>query len=261
MTNPTAQLETATRQYASDGYVVFRSVLDTDLVREAQDHVTWLEQRHPDVRPEHLGHAYMRNDPFWFRLVSDDRLLDIAELFVGPDVALFATHYICKPPFSGLPVLWHQDGVQWPLDPVEVVTIWLAVDRSTTENGCLRVVPGSHRQDFFSLRGNDGEDNVLDGRSDVDVDESTAVDLELEPGDVEVHHPNILHSSRANTSPHRRAGLTIRYIPTTTRITTQEQPFSSAFLLRGKPGVNTYQPRPRFLPGENFAFRGAETFV
>jgi hypothetical protein len=260
MTKSTTRLP-ATDQYATDGYVVFRGVLDANLVREAQDHVAWLEQRHPDVRPEHLGHQYMPDDPFWYRLVSDDRLLDIAALFLGPDLALFATHYISKPPFSGLPVLWHQDGVQWPLDPVEVVTLWLAVDRSTVENGCLRVIPGSHRDAFYALRGNDGAANVLDGQSDVSVDESLAVDLELEPGDVEVHHPNILHSSKANTSPNRRTGLTIRYIPTTTRITTEEQPFSSAFLLRGQPGVNSYQTRPRFRPDVNFPFRGAEQFT
>jgi hypothetical protein len=43
------------------------------------------------------------------RLVSDDRLLNLAEIFVGKDIALFASHYVSKPPFSGLPVLWHQD--------------------------------------------------------------------------------------------------------------------------------------------------------
>src|SRR5690606_40334400 len=56
-------------------------------------------------------------DPFWVRLISDDRLVDIASLFVGPDVALFASHYISKPPFTGQPVLWHQDSAFWPLEP------------------------------------------------------------------------------------------------------------------------------------------------
>jgi phytanoyl-CoA hydroxylase len=245
-------------KYENDGYLIFRDVLDPDLVEEAQDHVSWLETKHPDVRPEHLGHEYVRNDPFWVRLISDERLVDIGELFVGPDVALFASHYICKPPFTGMPVHWHQDGAAWPLEPMAVITLWLAVDDSTTENGCLRVVPGSHRDDFYALRDVEGGDSVLDARSDVEVDESTAVDLVLDAGDVEVHHPNILHASNANTSPHRRAGLTIRYIPTSTRITTPEQPSSAAFLLRGEPGVNTYQPRPRYVAGEHFPFRGAE---
>ena len=97
------------------------------------------------VRPEALGHTLMTNDPFWVRLVADDALLDIAEQFVGPDIALFASAYICKPPRDGQPVLWHQDGSYWPLDPMNVVTLWLAIDDSTQENACMRVIPGSHK--------------------------------------------------------------------------------------------------------------------
>ncbi len=248
---------TIAQRYDEDGFVVFRGVLDADLVAEAGQHVEWLHQRYPDRRGEELSHELVARDPFWVRLVSDDRLLDVAQQFVGPDIALFASHYISKPAFSGQPVLWHQDAAFWPLEPMHVVTLWLSVDRSTTANGCLRVVPGSHRGAVAAVRDRSDIDNVLGAEIAVDVDESAAVDLELEPGDVEVHHPNIVHGSNANTSPHRRCGLTIRYIPTSTRITGDEQPFASALLLRGEPGVNTYQPRPTYRPGADFPFRGA----
>src|SRR5262245_59472312 len=262
MTVSTQERLSAQEKYRRDGYVIFRSAIDPGLVAEANDHVAWLERRHPDVRPEHLGHLYVKDDPFWVRLVGDDRLLDIAELFIGPDIGLFASHYISKPPFSGQPVLWHQDGSLWPLDPVEVVTLWLAVDHSTPENGCVRLVPGSHQRGFSEVLLNDGMDNVLGLEIPIeDVDESGAVDMVLAPGDVEVHHPNIVHGSNANTSPQRRCGLTIRYIPTSTRITGDEQPFPSAFLLRGEPGVNVYQRRPRYVEGEHFAFRGCEDWA
>ena len=85
----------------------------------------------------------MTNDPFWVRLISDDRLLDIAQEYVGPNIALFASHYISKPPADGHPVLWHQDGSYWPLEPMEVVTLWLAVDDSLPENGCMQAIPTS----------------------------------------------------------------------------------------------------------------------
>jgi phytanoyl-CoA hydroxylase len=117
-------LSTLRQKYDVDGYCVARNVLDSGLVDEARQHVQWLAERHPDVRPELLGHTLMTNDPFWVRLISDDRLLDIAEQFIGPNIALFASHYIAKPPFDGQPVLWHQDGSYWPLDPMEVVTLW-----------------------------------------------------------------------------------------------------------------------------------------
>jgi ectoine hydroxylase-related dioxygenase (phytanoyl-CoA dioxygenase family) len=256
MTTTTSQdRATALEQYRKDGYTIFRDVIDADLIAEASDHVAWLQGQHPDVRPEHLGHTFLRDDPFWIRLISDDRLVDIAELFIGPHIALFASHYISKPPFSGQAVLWHQDGAFWPLEPMEVVTLWLAVDHSTPDNGCVRLIPGSHTMDTAAMRSNTEIDNVLGQEIAVEVDESHAVDIILRPGDVEVHHPNIVHGSNANTSPHRRCGLTIRYIPTSTHILGDEQPFPSAFWLRGDEGVNSYQQVPTYTPGCHFPFR------
>ncbi len=261
MSTSTVDRDAALEKFDHDGYVIFRDVVDPALIAEASDHVAWLAERHPDLRGENLGHQLLAGDAFWVRLISDDRLLDIAQSFIGPDIALFASHYISKPPFSGQQVLWHQDGAYWPLEPMKVVTLWLAVDESTPENGCVRVIPGSHKDDIHALRDRDDVDNVLGSESAIDIDESKSVDLVLAPGDVEVHHPNIIHGSTANTSPKRRCGLTIRYIPTTTRITSDEQPFPSAMLLRGDPGVNVYQPRPVFTPGSSFPFAGSDDWA
>ena len=259
---------TAAEKYERDGYVLFQDVLDADLVTEASDHVAWLQKRHPDLRPENLGHWLITDDPFWVRLVSDDRLLDIARMFVGPNIALFASHYISKPPGDGQPVLWHQDGSYWPLDPMEVVTLWLAVDESTPDNGCMRVIPGTHRMDLKGVRPNKEVANVLSSEMPAEfVDESRAVDCVLRAGGVSVHHPNIAHGSNANTSTRRRCGLTIRYIPTSTRILMKDAApgsrFPSAFLLRGQavPGVNDYNPWPRYVPGRHMPFRGCDQWV
>ncbi|MEQ7127051.1 phytanoyl-CoA dioxygenase family protein [Actinopolymorpha sp. B11F2] len=246
------------QRYDETGYAIFRKVIDADLINEVHAHVDWLQARNPELRPENLGHVLMRDDPFWVRLIADDRLLDIAQMFIGPDIALFASHYICKPAYSGQPVLWHQDGAFWPLEPMQVVTLWLAADPSTPENGCVRLVPGTHKLDVAGMRDNTEVESVLGKEIAVDIDEDAAVDVILEPGDVEVHHPHIVHGSNANTSPHRRCGLTIRYIPTTTRIVTDDPPWASAFHLRGEPGVNPYQPRPRYVAGKHLPFAGCE---
>lgn len=245
------------KEYNQAGYVIVQNVIDHDLVHEAQAHIQWLLERNPGTRPEHLHHTLMKNDPFWVRLVADDRLLDIAEQFIGPNIALFASHYIAKQPYDGQAVLWHQDGSYWPLEPMNVVTLWLALDKTTPENGCLRVIPESHKTSLQELQERTDVENVLGSGLDSSlVDESEAVDILLEPGGVEIHHPNLIHGSHANTSPRWRRGLTIRYIPTTTRIVTDE-PFPSAFLLRGEavPGVNVYQPWPRYVEGKHMPFR------
>lgn len=248
------------RHYEREGYVLAHGVLDAELVEETRRHVDWLLERNPGLRPEQLHHDLMQDDPFWVRLISDPRLLDVAEQFLGPDIALFASHYIAKRPRDGQAVLWHQDGSYWPLEPVRVVTLWLALDRTDPENGCLRVIPRSQNLDLQEMKERSDVENVLgSGLDDSQVEESQAVDILLEPGGVEIHHPNLIHGSHANTSDRWRRGLTIRYIPTSTRITSDE-PWPSAFLLRGGavPGVNRYQPWPTYVEGRHMPFRASD---
>lgn len=253
--------ETLRAQYDEQGYVQVPNVLDEALIGETREHLDWLAAKYPDLRPEQYHSDLMGKDPFWHRLISDDRLLDIAEAFIGPDIALFATHYISKPAYDGQPVLWHQDGSYWPLEPMDVVTLWLAVDDSVPENGCMRVIPGTQHMDLQEMIARNDVENVLGSAIDSSlVDESSAVDIVLPAGSVSVHHPNVIHGSNANLSPMRRAGLTIRYIPTSTRI--KVTPWHSGFLLRGKPveGINDYLSKPRFVPGEHMPFRGSEAY-
>jgi ectoine hydroxylase-related dioxygenase (phytanoyl-CoA dioxygenase family) len=249
-------------QFDQDGYVTYHDVLDEQLVKEAGAHVEWLAEKHPELRPENLGHKLMHDDPFWVRLISDERLLNIAEEYLGPNIALFASHYIAKPPENGRPVLWHQDGSYWPLEPMEVVTLWLAVDDSTPENGCMRVVPGTHHAQLHKMHKFTDTPNVLNSQMDPDlVEADKAVDIALAAGGVSVHHPNIVHGSNANTSGSRRCGLTIRYIPTTTRIVSEGQ-WPCAFLLRGEAveGINDYLPWPRYKQGQHLPFHGCENW-
>ena len=256
------QLKQANAQYNREGYAIFRNVLDAELIQEASNHIDWLLEKNPGLRPEQLHHTLVQHDPFWVRLISDDHLLDLAELFIGPNIALFASHYISKRPYDGQAVLWHQDGSYWPLEPMEVVTLWLAIDNSLPENGCMRVIPGTQTIELQEMQKRTDVNNVLNSEIDPSlVDESQAVDLVLKAGDVSVHHPHIIHGSNANNSPMRRAGLTIRYIPTSTRITTVD-PWPSAFLLRGSAvhGVNVYQPGPKYVEGTHMRFRGCEAW-
>ena len=178
----------------------------------------------------------------------------------GYVIALFASHYIAKRPFDGQAVLWHQDGSYWPLEPMEVTTLWLAVDESLPENGSMRVIPGTQAMDLQGVQKRTDVDNVLS--SDMDealVDEWRAMDIVLNPGDVSIHHPNVIHGSNANTSPRWRRGLTIRYIPTHTQIICDGQ-WPSAFLLRGAavPEVNHYLPWPAYSPQTSIPFLGSE---
>lgn len=264
MTTQTEARSALRKEYDEKGYVIARNAIDDDLAAEMVDHIHWLEKKHPDVRPESLHHSLLVHDPFMWRLTGDDRLLDIAEQFIGPDIALFAAHYIAKPPGDGKAVQWHQDGSYWPLEPMEVTTLWVAGTPSTVENGCMRVLPGTQnrkllkRRDLIEL---DKEKFVLGvGIRPQDIDDSEAVDLELDAGDISIHNPQIIHGSNANTSATWRVGLTLRYIPTTTWDT---EPSRENLLLRGKAVQdvdNTYAKRPEYIAGEHMPFAGCESW-
>ena len=106
-----------------------------------------------NLRREYDQNGYViARDPFMHRLVGDERLVDIAEQFLGPNIALFAAHYIAKPPGDGRAVQWHQDGSYWPLEPMEVTTLWVAGTVSTLENGCMRVLPGTQNKHLLKRR-------------------------------------------------------------------------------------------------------------
>jgi phytanoyl-CoA hydroxylase len=255
-------LERIRAEYEEHGFSIIRNVIPANLLEETKSHVAWLTDRYPDLRPEHLHHPLIRNDAFWIRLVSDPELVDIAEFFLGPDVACFTAHYICKPPYDGQPVLWHQDGSYWKLDPMRALTVWVAVDECTTENGCLRVIPGSHRLPLYPPVSQTDSPNMLFSVSEEKLvrewtERQGVVDVELNPGDVEIHHPNILHCSEPNTSARRRCGLDIGYIPTTTRILSDGL-YLNPLLVRGEPvaGINTYRRYPAYVPGETIPFEG-----
>lgn len=148
------------------------------------------------------------------------------------------------------------------LEPMEVNTFWLALDDTTPENGCLRVLPKSHALNLQAMHERHDVDNVLGAEIDLEsVDESKAEDTLLHPGDIEIYHPNLIHGSHVNTSPNWRRGLTIRYIPASTRILS-DAPFPSAFMLRGDavPEVNIYQPWPRYTEGEHLPFRQTDAW-
>ena len=185
--------------------------------------------------------------------------MEVAGSLVGPAIAFFAADYIAKPPRDGQAVAWHQDGNYWGLEPMEVITIWFAVTSSTIENGCVQVIPGSQRLGPVDHRSKTDAVNLLN--SEVDpavVDEEQAVNVELDAGDVSVHHPLVLHGSEANTSDRWRRGGSLQYMPVTTRITANNWP--CAFLLKGEDtaGVNDYQPKPKYIAGQHMPFQGCE---
>jgi len=135
---------------------------------------------------------------------------------IGPDFLLWGTTVFGKPAGTGKRVPWHQDGEYWPIRPLATCSAWIALDDATPENGCLRVIPGSHKGN--RLRAHTQKDNpdlVLNQELNADeYDEAEAVDIVLEAGQLSLHDVYLVHGSEPNRSTKRRAGYVCRYMPT-----------------------------------------------
>jgi chlorinating enzyme len=224
--------------YRREGYLTFGQLFTPEELADLRRYIDFLIETLPKgKRPEHLDVPHFEH-PYLLRFLTDPKVLDAVEAIIGPDITLWSSHFISKPGGDGLPVSWHTDADYWKgrIDPVEVVTVWLAVDRSNRENGCMRVIPRSHldrrERKYRDLQpGTNVFKNTMD---ESELDESRAVHLELEPGECSFHDAWTIHGSLPNHSPHRRCGYTMRYMPSSVVFTRRNRNDTHhVFLVRG----------------------------
>ena len=209
--------------YARDGFVVPDFRVPDALLREMRRSLEKLVEENPNVRPEHLVLRWGGRDralathQAFLEYAKTPAILDLVESLLGPDIICWGAHVFCKPAGTGLAVPWHQDGQYWPIRPLASCTVWIALDDSTIENGCLRIVRGSHRmRTIYHHRLDERPDHALDQRIDEsEFDTSAIVDVQLRAGEMSMHDVYAIHGSHLNTSSKRRAGFAIRYMPAT----------------------------------------------
>lgn len=207
--------------YREHGYVIPDFRLPAPLLADLRTSLDGLLASYRDVKQEDLANPHMlppTEGPVpnaFMRAARNPEILDMVEQILGPDLVLWITRVLCKPAVRGREVPWHQDGEYWPMRPLATCSAWIALDPVTTENGCMRFIPGSHRnQGTLRHHVTDRQDVVLNLELDRDqFDESRAVNVELEPGQLSLHDVRLVHGSLANNSGQRRAALIMRYMP------------------------------------------------
>lgn len=140
--------------------------------------------------------------------VCAPRLGALLKTLIGPTVDFLSVKPVFKDGRTTFGSPWHQDWFYWKGSPK--ISAWLALDPATPANGCLRVIPGSHRQ-LFALRDTTGENKFVHR-----VDESTLAgmnmcDVVMQPGDALCFHDRLLHASHPNTSGQDRWSLIPTY--------------------------------------------------
>ena len=203
------------RQYETNGYVVpdFRLPAETiEEIRAAHERLLAKQPQFADYCP-----ALLAFDTAFLNIARLPAILDQVEQLIGPDFALWNSSFFAKPAKVGTKTPWHQDGEYWPIRPLATCSVWIAVDAATTENGCLRVIPGSHRRRRLGKHDYNGAQGLslpLEIRAE-EYDEETAADIVLEPGQISLHDVFLIHGSAPNRSNRPRRGMTLRYMPTT----------------------------------------------
>lgn len=149
-----------------------------------------------------------------YQIVSFPKLLDAVESILGPNILVWSSAWFPKMPGDKKYISWHQDGAYWGLHPPNAATAWVALSDSLPENGCMRVVPETHKGPLLPQVETYAWNNALSRGQEiaVEVDESKAVDLVLRPGEASLHHIGAVHGSKENKSEKPRIGLAIRYI-------------------------------------------------
>lgn len=221
------------QQFHHDGYVLHRrpvfseaefaelkDIFETLLAKYGEDDLDTIHFRHPEL----------------LKFLIHPNVIALVEPLIGPNIGLWSSHFICKPPFKGKATPWHEDSSYWNgrVSTMEgIVTVWLALDPVFPENGSMAVIPGTHVNGFSQYKDVDTANNIFNSEI-AEVDEDKAVYFTLDPNECSLHESRIIHGAKANTSPHRRAGYTMRYFPTTSKIMAERNENHRVWLVSGE---------------------------
>ena len=228
-------------RYETDGYLVVESLLDADHIANLRSRMETIARGETDFPNENIelepdSHAIRKinrcaeNDPVFRAHAEKPAILDIVESLIGPAIKLFASQCFMKPP-GGVEKPWHQDSAYFPIEPMNLVTCWTALDDVTVENGGLWVIPGSHRNglvDHAKWQLGDREDKQVEL-----LEDSPQQAITLPAGSCSFHHSLLLHRSGPNHTDQPRRGLAVHYMPASCRWTDPTLPEPDHPRLRG----------------------------
>jgi len=242
--------------WESQGYLTRLDILTDTEVQAYRSRFDELESKEGESKAE-IGLIDRHFDAkFVWELATHHTILNYVQRMIGTDVLLLATHFFCKYPSRGDKfVAWHQDVTYWGLEPPFAITAWLAIDDANQENGCMRVIPCSHKGSILDHGKSSKEGNLLSINQEIAdsmVDAASAVDIVLKAGQMSLHHGKLIHGSNPNRSNRRRCGLTIRFVPPSIRPVDSDSTRGkwNPVLISGKDRYHHFElePRPSFRP-------------
>jgi hypothetical protein len=202
-------------QYHDQGFISPIRVISEQEALSIKDELEQVEKEFPEeINSESRNNLHL-SFAFLDALAHNKIIVDAIEDLIGPDISLWASVMFIKEPSSKQYVSWHQDATYMGLDSLDFPTPWIALSPSNIETGCMTMIAGSHKTKIQNHEDTFAENNILTrGQVIQDVDESRAVDLILQPGEMSIHHGAVIHGSQPNNSNQRRIGFSLQsYMP------------------------------------------------
>jgi hypothetical protein len=211
-TTPKFLVPEQVRRYQEDGILFPVRIVRSSEMGRFQDGFRKLELRSGGVQKyTRSPHLFF---PWAWELATLPSLLDAAEDLLGPEVVIDSSLLLCKYPRDPAFAPWHQDGVRSGWFKTPSVSAWIAIVDATVENGCMKVIPGTHRQGRVEHTEAVRENSIFGAGAEIEVqvDESKTVCVVLAPGETSFHDSNIIHGSAPNQSDEKRICLIVRFV-------------------------------------------------
>lgn len=204
--------------YHQNGYLSGVRILTDSQIEQLREELQGLlDPKHPGNELFHEYHTNESPDPsrVLFHALGAWRIMpgfhDLlwhpaftvpASQLLGGPVRFWHDQLFCKPAQHGGVVAWHQDYSYWTrTKPMQHLTCWIGLDDSTSANGCVQYVPGSHRWELLPITGLAGDmDAIQSVLSPAQRAAFKPVAIELKKGEASFHHPLMVHGSYANTT-------------------------------------------------------------
>ena len=204
--------------YANDGYIGIREMKPNPEAKTIHDEMSKVFRVH--------GKGTFNN------FINNEDLLDVLEDILGKNIDCFLSQYIFKNPGAwGQP--WHQDSSYFPFDRSPQVGAWLATSPATLENGCLVILPGSHKEHLHEHLPDDREGSNYGYTEIKDQDFSKEIPVILETGDLLLFHSFLMHKSYDNKSKLKRTTVVFHFAETGTKFGEIDSPTNEWISVRG----------------------------
>ena len=199
------------KKYNDYGFVAPIDILSSEEANQIKIEIEYIEKKWPE---ELVGLG--RNNAHYISPVLDNvchnsKILDAVESIIGKNILVGGTTIFIKEPDKQGFVSWHQDAKYIGFEPYNWVTAWLAITDANEENGCMRMLPGSHKKKIKEHKDTFNKNNLLTrGQTVQNVSLEKTIPNELRAGQLSLHHPMIVHGSGINKSAYRRIGFVIQ---------------------------------------------------